>query len=89
VLPVWPCSMRSGLSTTLAAPSGKSHRSSALVRDARVAGYVALIRRNATQWPLNPVCRYFAAFLARSWAEGTTKVRHLFSAIRHRGYTGS
>jgi hypothetical protein len=29
------------------------------------------------------------AFLARSWAEGTTKVRHLFSDIRHRGYTGS
>ena len=32
---------------------------------------------------------YFGAFLARSWAEGTTKVRHLFSDIRHRGYTGS
>jgi Transposase len=32
---------------------------------------------------------YFCAFLARSWAEGTTKVRHLFSDIRHRGYTGS
>jgi hypothetical protein len=32
---------------------------------------------------------YFEAFLARSWAEGTTKVRHLFSDIRHRGYTGS
>jgi transposase len=28
---------------------------------------------------------YFGAFLARSWAEGTTKVRHLFSDIRHRG----
>lgn len=32
---------------------------------------------------------YFEAFLARCWAEGTTKVRHLFSDIRHRGYTGS
>ncbi len=32
---------------------------------------------------------YFEAFLARSWAAGTTKVRHLFSDIRHRGYTGS
>jgi len=32
---------------------------------------------------------YFGAFLARSWAEGTTKVRHLFSDIRHRAYTGS
>jgi hypothetical protein len=32
---------------------------------------------------------YFGAFLARSWAEGTTKVRHLFSDIRHRGYTRS
>ena len=32
---------------------------------------------------------YFGAFLARSWAEGMTKVRHLFSDIRHRGYTGS
>ena len=32
---------------------------------------------------------YFGAFLARSWAEGTTKVRHLFSDIRHRGYTCS
>lgn len=32
---------------------------------------------------------YFGTFLARSWAEGTTKVRHLFSDIRRRGYTGS
>jgi hypothetical protein len=37
--------------------------------------------------PCTPV--YFGAFLARSWAEGTTKVRDLFSDIRHRGYTGS
>src|SRR5208337_482975 len=32
---------------------------------------------------------YFGALLARRWAEGTTKVRHLFAEIRHRGYTGS
>jgi hypothetical protein len=32
---------------------------------------------------------YFGAFLARSWAEGTTKVRQLFADIRHRGFTGS
>ena len=32
---------------------------------------------------------YFGAFLARSWADGMTKVRHLYSDIRHRGYTGS
>jgi hypothetical protein len=31
----------------------------------------------------------FGTFLAASWAQGTTKVRHLFSDIRHRGYTGS
>jgi len=44
--------------------------------------------RNATApQPCTPA--YFGAFLARSWAEGTTKVRLLFSNIRHRGYTGS
>ena len=32
---------------------------------------------------------FFRAFLARSWAEGTTKIRHLHSDIRYRGYTGS
>ena len=32
---------------------------------------------------------YFGTFLAANWAQGTTKVRHLFSDIRHRGYTGS
>lgn len=32
---------------------------------------------------------YFGAFLERRWAEGTTKVRHLFAEIRQRGYTGS
>ena len=32
---------------------------------------------------------FFGALLARRWAEGITKVRHLFAEIRHRGYTGS
>lgn len=32
---------------------------------------------------------YFGTLLARRWAEGITKVRHLFAEIRHRGYTGS
>ena len=32
---------------------------------------------------------YFGALLARCWAEGITKVRHLFDEIRRHGYTGS
>ena len=32
---------------------------------------------------------YFGVLLERRWAEGITKVRHLFAEIRHRGYTGS
>ena len=32
---------------------------------------------------------YFGALLARLWAEGITKVRHLLAEIRNRGYTGS
>ena len=32
---------------------------------------------------------YFGALLARRWAEGITKVRHLFDEIRRHGYTGS
>ena len=32
---------------------------------------------------------YFGVLLERRWAEGITKVRHLFEEIRHRGYTGS
>ncbi len=32
---------------------------------------------------------HFGTLLARRWAEGITKVRHLFAEIRHRGYTGS
>jgi transposase len=49
---------------------------------------VDLPERNAmAPKPCTPA--YFGAFLARSWAEGTTKVRHLFADIRHRGYTGS
>jgi transposase len=43
----------------------------------------------STMAPKTCTPAYFGAFLARSWAEGTTKVRHLFSDIRHRGYTGS
>jgi hypothetical protein len=34
--------------------------------------------------PCKPAC--FWAFLAWSWAEGTTKGRHLYSDIRHRGF---
>jgi hypothetical protein len=49
---------------------------------------IDLPERNAmAPKPCTPA--YFGTFLARSWAEGTTKVRHLFSDIRHRGYTGS
>ncbi len=32
---------------------------------------------------------YFGVLLERGWAEGITKVRHLFAEIRRRGYTGS
>ena len=32
---------------------------------------------------------YFGVLLERRWAEGITKVRHLFEEIRRRGYTGS
>ena len=32
---------------------------------------------------------YLGTFLAASWAQGKTKVRHLFSDIRRRGYKGS
>ena len=32
---------------------------------------------------------YFGVLLERRWAEGVTKVRHLFAEIRRRGYTGS
>jgi hypothetical protein len=32
---------------------------------------------------------YFGVLLERRWAEGITKVWHLFAEIRHRGYTGS
>jgi Transposase/Helix-turn-helix domain len=32
---------------------------------------------------------YFGVLLERRWAEGITKVRHLFAEISHRGYTGS
>jgi hypothetical protein len=57
----------------------------------RVERWVRLIdlpERNAMA-PKTCTPAYYGAFLARSWAEGTTKVRHLFSGIRHLGYTGS
>ena len=37
--------------------------------------------------PSSPAC--FGVLLERRWAEGITKVRHLFEEIRRRGYTGS
>jgi len=40
-----------------------------------------------TSTPSTPA--YFGVLLERRWAEGITKVRHLFAEIRHRGYTGS
>ena len=40
-----------------------------------------------TSKPCTPA--YFGALLARLWAEGITKVRHLLAEIRNRGYTGS
>jgi transposase len=40
-----------------------------------------------TMAPSTPA--YFGVLLARRWAEGITKIRHLFAEIRHRGYTGS
>ena len=44
-------------------------------------------RNTMASTPSNPA--YFAVLLERRWAEGITKVRHLFAEIRHRGYTGS
>jgi Transposase len=50
--------------------------------------HIVLPERNAmAPKPCTPA--YFGTFLARSWAEGTTKVRQLFADIRYRGYTGS
>jgi transposase len=44
--------------------------------------------RNAmASTPSSPA--YFGVLLERRWAEGITKVRHLFEEIRRRGYTGS
>ena len=40
-----------------------------------------------TSTPSTPA--YFGVLLEQRWAEGITKVRHLFAEIRHRGYTGS
>ena len=70
------------------------------VRD--IARKLGLGRRRVERWvrridlpdlntmvskPCTPA--YFGALLARRWAEGITKARHLFAEIRHRGYTGS
>jgi len=41
-------------------------------------------RNTMTSTPSNPA--YFSVLLERRWAEGITKVRHLFAEIRHRGY---
>ncbi len=50
--------------------------------------HIDLPERNAmAPKPCTPA--YCGTFLARSWAEGTTKVRQLFADIRDRGYTGS
>ena len=42
-------------------------------------------RNTMASTPSNPA--YFGVLLERRWAEGITKVRHLFAEIRHRGYT--
>jgi hypothetical protein len=44
-------------------------------------------RNTMASTPSTPA--YFGVLLERRWAEGITKVRHLFAEIRHRGYTGS
>ena len=44
-------------------------------------------RNTMASTPSNPA--YFSVLLERRWAEGITKVRHLFAEIRRRGYTGS
>jgi hypothetical protein len=44
-------------------------------------------RNTMASTPFTPA--YFGVLLERRWAEGITKVRPLFAAIRHRGYTGS
>ena len=44
-------------------------------------------RSTIASTPSSPA--YFGVLLERRWAEGITKVRHLFAEIRHRGYTGS
>jgi transposase len=57
----------------------------------RVQRWVRLIelpeRNIMAPKPSTPV--YYGAYLARRWAEGTTKVKWLFAEIRQRGYIGS
>jgi transposase len=57
----------------------------------RVQRWVRLIElpeRN-TMAPKPSTPAYHGAYLARRWAEGTTKVKWLFAEIRQRGYNGS
>jgi transposase len=44
-------------------------------------------RNTMASTPSSPA--YFGVLRERRWAEGITKVRHLFEEIRRRGYTGS
>ena len=44
-------------------------------------------RNTMASTPSSPA--YFGVLLERRWAEGITKVRHLFEEIRRRGYIGS
>jgi transposase/transposase-like protein len=44
-------------------------------------------RNTTASTPSSPA--YFGILLERRWAEGITKVRHLFDEIHRRGYTGS
>ena len=43
-------------------------------------------RNTMASTPSNPA--YFGVLLERRWAEGITKVRHLFAEIRHRAIPG-
>ena len=69
-------------------PSGRSPTNSVLVADGSNGGpshRFAGPQHNGVH-PFHPA--YFGVLLERRWAEGITKVRHLFAEIRHRGYTG-
>ena len=78
--------MRSGRFLKGAIPSGRSPASS-------VSTVERWVRRidlpDLNTMASKPSTRAHFALLARRWAEGITKVRHLFDEIRHHGYTGS